>query len=79
MLLPSKLFIKTMAVWRLHVGDFTVTIDSGHHDRVPSAHAINTWIHNFEETGSAMKKKPPEAACKLFIFQTISKLFKLLS
>lgn len=29
------------------------------HDRVPSAHAINTWIHSFEETGSAMKKKPP--------------------
>jgi transposase len=26
---------------------------------VPSAHAIKTWIKNFEETGSALKRKPP--------------------
>jgi hypothetical protein len=25
--------------------------------RVPSAHAIRTWVRNFEETGSALKKK----------------------
>ena len=28
------------------------------HGRVPSKHAIKTWIKNFEETGSALKKKP---------------------
>jgi transposase len=26
--------------------------------QVPSAHAIRTWVRNFEETGSALKKKP---------------------
>jgi hypothetical protein len=26
---------------------------------VPSAHAIKTWVHNFQETGSALKRKPP--------------------
>jgi len=25
--------------------------------KVPSAHAIKTWVNNFEETGSAVKKK----------------------
>ncbi|CAI6349309.1 unnamed protein product [Macrosiphum euphorbiae] len=28
------------------------------HDSVPSAKAIQIWITNFEETGSALKKKP---------------------
>ena len=27
------------------------------HGRVPSKHAIKTWIKNFEETGSVLKKK----------------------
>jgi hypothetical protein len=30
----------------------------GRHARVPSCHAIKTWVKNFEETGSALKKKP---------------------
>lgn len=30
----------------------------GRHGHVPSAHAIRTWVSNFEETGSALKKKP---------------------
>jgi transposase len=25
--------------------------------QVPSAHSIRTWVRNFEETGSALKKK----------------------
>jgi transposase len=25
--------------------------------KVPSAHAVKTWANNFEETGSAVKKK----------------------
>ena len=25
--------------------------------KVPSAHAIKTWVNNFEETGSAIEKK----------------------
>ena len=29
-----------------------------HHNRaVPSAHAIKTWVRNFEATGSTLKKK----------------------
>jgi hypothetical protein len=29
-----------------------------HHNRaVPSAHAIKTWVQNFEATGSTLKKK----------------------
>jgi len=30
----------------------------GRHGQFPSKHAIKTWIKNFEETGSALKKKP---------------------
>jgi len=30
----------------------------GRHERVPSCKAIKTWVKNFEETGSALKKKP---------------------
>jgi len=26
-------------------------------NKVPSAHAINTWVNNFEETGSTVNKK----------------------
>jgi transposase len=26
--------------------------------QVPSAHTIRKWVRNFEETGSALKKKP---------------------
>jgi transposase len=26
--------------------------------QVPSAHVIRTWVRNFEETGSALKKNP---------------------
>jgi hypothetical protein len=29
------------------------------HDHVPSAHAIKTWLKNFEGTGSTLKTKPP--------------------
>jgi transposase len=32
------------------------------HGRVPSAHAINSWVKNFEETGSALKSKHKGAA-----------------
>ena len=39
--------------------EFRRHFNLGRHDSVPSAHAIKTWISNFEETGSAMKKKPP--------------------
>ncbi|PSN45190.1 hypothetical protein C0J52_21920 [Blattella germanica] len=37
-------------VFRLHY-------QLGHHGRVPSAHAINTWVRNLEETGLALKKE----------------------
>ncbi|KAL4096758.1 hypothetical protein QTP88_021649 [Uroleucon formosanum] len=33
----------------------------GGHDRVPSCKAVKSWVENFEEAGSALKKKPPGA------------------
>ena len=38
--------------------EFRHFLNLGRHGRVPSKHAIKTWIKNFEETGSALKKKP---------------------
>jgi transposase len=38
---------------------FRVHFNLQRHDLVPSAHVIKTWIRNFEETGSALKRKPP--------------------
>jgi hypothetical protein len=38
---------------------FRIQFNLQRHDPVPSAHAIKTWVRNFEETGSALKKKPP--------------------
>ena len=38
--------------------EFRRFFNSGRHGRVPSKHAIKTWIKNSEETGSALKKKP---------------------
>jgi hypothetical protein len=35
----------------------TFFFNLGRHGRVPSKHAIKTWIKNFAETGSALKKK----------------------
>ena len=38
--------------------EFRRFFNVGRHGQVPSKHAIKTWIKNFEETGSALKKKP---------------------
>ena len=38
--------------------EFQRYFNLGRHGQVPSKHAIKTWIKNFEETGSALKKKP---------------------
>jgi transposase len=38
---------------------FHVHFNLQRHVPVPSAHVIKTWVRNFEETGSALKKKPP--------------------
>ena len=51
-----KMFHKTMIVWKLHRSS-EVFFNLGRHGRVPSKHAIKTWIKNFEKTGSALKKK----------------------
>ena len=47
-----------MIVWKLRRRSSDVFFNLGRHGRVPSKHAIKTWIKNFEETGSALKKKP---------------------
>jgi len=48
-----------MIVWKVRRGsaDFFF-FNLGRHGQVPSKHVIKTWIKNFEETGSALKKKP---------------------
>ena len=38
--------------------EFRRFFNLGHHGQVPSKQAIKAWIKNFEETGSALKKKP---------------------
>jgi hypothetical protein len=38
---------------------FRRDFQTNHNNPVPSAHAIKTRIKNFEETGSALKRKPP--------------------
>jgi len=47
-----------MIVWKVRRGSSNIFFNLGHHGRVPSKHAIKTWIKNFEVTGSALKKKP---------------------
>jgi len=49
---------KTIIVWKVRRGISGVFFNLGRHGQVPSKHAIKTWIKNFEETGSALKKKP---------------------
>jgi hypothetical protein len=43
--------------WRRETGKFEVDYEIPPRGQVPSAHAIRTWVRNFEETGSALKKK----------------------
>ena len=38
--------------------EFRRFFNLGRHGQVPSKHAMKTWIKNFEETGSALKKNP---------------------
>jgi hypothetical protein len=38
-------------------GKFEVDYEILPHGQVPSAHAIRTWVRNFEETGWDLKKK----------------------
>jgi hypothetical protein len=44
--------------WRRETGKFEVDYEIPPRGQVPSVHAIRTWVRNFEETGSALKKKP---------------------
>jgi hypothetical protein len=43
--------------WRWETGKFEVDYEIPPRGQVPSAHALRTWVRNFEETGSALKKK----------------------
>jgi len=42
-----------VAAWR----EFRKKFGIHRNSKVPSAHAIKTWVNNFEETGSTVKKK----------------------
>ena len=37
--------------------EFRKKFEIHRNSKVPSAHAIKTWVNNFEETGSSVKKK----------------------
>jgi hypothetical protein len=62
--------------WRRETGKFKVDYEISPHGQVPSAHAIRTWVRNFEETGSALKKKPSGVYC-LYVSQKTLMLCKL--
>jgi hypothetical protein len=46
------------------------------HGQVPSAHSIRTWVCNFEDTGSALKKSLVGVYC-LYVSQKTLMLCKL--
>jgi transposase len=52
------MYVYSNTVWRRGTGKFEVDYEIPPRGQVPSAHAICTWVRNFEETGSALKKKP---------------------
>lgn len=54
-----KAFYKNNNNFEVARQEFHHHFNLGHHDPFPSAHAIKMWVMNFEETDSAMKKKPP--------------------
>jgi hypothetical protein len=43
--------------WRRETRKFEVDYEILPRGQVPSAHEIRKWVHNFEETGSALEKK----------------------
>jgi hypothetical protein len=62
--------------WRRETGKFEVDYEILPRGQVPPAQAIRTWVRNFEETGSALKKKPSGVYC-LYVSQRTLMLCKL--
>jgi len=56
--LAIKMFYKNSDSFKAAQREFRHFYNLGRHGAVPSKHAITNWINNFEETGSALKKKP---------------------
>ncbi len=56
--LAIKMFYKNGDSLTAAQREFRRFYNLGRHGAVPSKHAIKCWINNFEETGSALKKKP---------------------
>jgi transposase len=54
----KKMFYKTNYSLEGAQRGFRRFFSLGRHGRVPSKHAMKTWMKNFDETGSALKKKP---------------------
>jgi hypothetical protein len=54
---PVTLNGPTSTEWHRETGKFEADYEIPPRGQVPSAHAIRTWVRNFEETGSALKKK----------------------
>jgi hypothetical protein len=53
----SKCFYKNGDSFVIAQHEFRRELGIHHNRAVPSAHAIKTWVWNFEATGSALKKK----------------------
>jgi hypothetical protein len=56
--MKNSQLLATNTGWCRETGKFEVDYEIPPRSQVPSAHAIRTWVRNFEETGSALKKKP---------------------
>ena len=52
-----KLFYKNNDSYVAAQREFRKKFGIHRNNKVPSAHAIKTWVNNFEETGSTVKKK----------------------
>jgi transposase len=52
-----KAFYKNSDSFVIAQREFRREFGSHHNRAVPSAHAIKTWVQNFQATGSTLKKK----------------------
>jgi len=63
-----------MIVCKVRRRSSDVFFNLGRHGQVPSKHAIKTWIKNFEETGSALKRNRQDDR-EVLVLHRISKLY----
>ena len=62
-----KLFYKNKDSYVAAQREFSKKFGIHRNKKVPSVHAIMTWVNNFEETGSTVKKKGGSVKTILFL------------